>query len=524
MQLPGIRALGFLLIAATTIPTSYAQSESMSDAQWSADLQQLSASIKELHFKPFHVASEAAFDAAVAELTARIAELSDTEIIVEMAKIVATLRDGHSRLHIPRLYPELALPAELGHSGTPPPKLESLKFIQSPVRFGLFEDGLFVVGSTADYRHLVGQQVLRIDDTPAERAVAMTELVSFFENSWRAKLMAPDRLALPEVTEALGISHAADEITLTTVDTDGRQSTTSLESLSRPGERFVSGIDTSPHWLRNKDEYRWYDVLPDRDAIYVQVNEFEENPVSPYGDFVAETIGAARSANVSRYVLDLRNNFGGIGAWITPFVTGLVNSEFNEYGRLYILMGRNTFSASQFLIHKFEELSYAMFVGEPSGAKPSHFGDARRITLENSGLALRVSTIYWHSWLANDFRDAINPHLSVPISSSDVLGGRDPVLEAALEYDAPATLAAWMDEQFRQEKNQNALLLYQRYMSDATIENHEQAIPDLLAMADKLVDDGITRPGYFVYFIVNASYPGIRAVESGLERIEALLE
>ena len=523
MRTPIVLLLGCLLFVAASMPTASAQSRALSDEEWSADVRQLAAAIRDIHFKPFHVTTEASFDTAIEDLEARLGELSDAEIIVEMAGIVAALRDGHTRLHIPRLYPELALPAELGHTGTPPPKVASLMFRQLPVSFGLFDDGLFVIAATAPYQHLVGQQVTHFDNSSAEDAVAMTATVSYFENRWRAMLMAPDRLALPQVTAALGISDSSDAISLTTRNADGETATT-LPSLTAPGERFESAIDNTPLWQRNQDEYRWFEVLPDRDAIYVQVNEFEENPVSPYGDFVAETISAARQAKVSRYVLDLRHNFGGIGAWTTPFVTGLLNSEFNEYGRLYVLTGRTSFSASQFLIHKFEELTYAMFVGEPSGAKPSHFGDARRITLENSGLSLRVSTIYWHSWLANDFRDAINPHLSVPMQSSDFFDGHDPVLESALTYEPPATLAGWMDEQFRQEKNQNALLLYSRYMSDATIDDHRQVIPDLLAMADALVEDGIVRPGYFVYFLVNMSYPGIPAVEAGLERIQGLLE
>ena len=519
-----IRTLVLLAIAISMTCHASGKTRALSDQQWSDDLRQLSSSIKDIHFKPFHFFSETEFDAAIEELEVQIPRLSDSEVIINMAKIVAKLGDGHSRLHIPRLYPELALAAELGHSGTPPPKLISLKFQQSPVRFGLFDDGLFVVGARPEYRHLLRQRVLNIDETPVDKAIELAGSVSFFENDSRAKLMAPDRLALPEVTENLGISTSSDVVTITTVDGSGRTSKTALKTLDNPGHRFFSNTPTSPLWLKNKDKYRWYEILHDRDAIYVQVNEFEENPVTPYGDFVAETIKAARDAGVSRYVVDLRHNFGGIGAWVTPFVTGLVGSEFNHYGRLYILMGRDTFSAAQFFLHKFEELSYAIFVGEPSGAKPSHFGDAKRVILENSGLTLRVSTIYWHSWLANDFREAINPHISAPITSSDIFIGHDPVLMAALRYTAPKNLAMRMDEQFRQGKNQNALLLYQRHMSDARFGNHKQAIPELLKMADKLVEDGMIRPGYFVYFIANMSFPGDPETESGLERIEALLE
>ena len=185
-------------------------------------------------------------------------------------------------------------------------------------------------------------------------------------------------------------------------------------------------------------------------------------------------------------------------------------------------MGRTTFSAAQHFLHKFEELTYAVFVGEPSGAKPSHFGDGRRIVLDNSGLTLRVSTIYWHSWLANDFRDAINPHIPVTMSSSDY-PCQDPVLRAALEYSPPATLAAQIEEQFRLGHNQNALIHFQRYLTDGTIRDHRAEIPALLEMADRLVDDGLGRQGYFIYFLANLAYPGDPQVESRLAELREMM-
>ena len=81
-----------------------------------------------------------------------------------------------------------------------------------------------------------------------------------------------------------------------------------------------------------------------------------------------------------------------------------------------------------------------------------------------------------------------------------------------------------IDEQFREGNNQNALLLYQRYMADGTIRDHHTVIPELLTMADKLVEDGLIRPGFFVYFLADRSYPGDPAIESGLNRIKALLD
>lgn len=498
--------------------------QSLSPEQWQQDLDQLTTAVREIHFKPFHTLPEDEFQSAIDSLHERIPELTDQAIILEMAAIIARFRDGHSRVHIPRLYPELALEAELGHSGTPPPKVDALKFMQSPLQFQLFDDGVYVIAAIEQYQQLIGHKVLEFDNSTIEQALDAVIRVSFFENDSRAKLMAPDRLALPQVLHFLDIIDDADRFSITTEDSNGATRVSELTSLTTPGEAFVHRLpEPQPLWTRRRDQYKWYEVLPEQDAIYVQVNEFEENPPVPYADFVAETIASAREGNVSRYVVDLRHNSGGIGAWVTPFVTGLANSKFNQYGRLYILMGRTTFSAAQTFLHRFEEFTYALFVGEPSGAKPSHFGDSQRIVLDNSGLTLRLSTIYWHSWLANDFREAINPHISSAYNSDHYFAGEDPALESALTYIGSASLAAQMDEQFRQEKNQNALLLYNRYMTDGRFQNHRQVVPELLAMADELIDDGYARPGYFVYVMVNQSYPGDPAIEEELERLEANL-
>ena len=43
-------------------------------------------------------------------------------------------------------------------------------------------------------------------------------------------------------------------------------------------------------------------------------------------------------------------------------------------------------------------------------------------------------------------------------------------------------------------------------------------------MADILVEDGYVRPGYFVYFLANRTFPGDPVTEAGLERLQALMD
>ena len=90
------------------------QNRALSDDEWLADIDQMSAAIKDIHFKPFTEYSEADFDAAVDDLKSRVASLEDWQIIMGMARIVSPLRDGHTRVHLPRQYSQFAMEASWG--------------------------------------------------------------------------------------------------------------------------------------------------------------------------------------------------------------------------------------------------------------------------------------------------------------------------------------------------------------------------------------------------------------------------
>ena len=110
----------------------------------------------------------------------------------------------------------------------------------------------------------------------------------------------------------------------------------------------------------------------------------------------------------------------------------LLKSRFDEPGKLWILMGRRTWSAAQFLLCDLESWTGAKFAGEPSASRGNHYGDSRKITLPNSKVTVRVSTLYWQKWDPRDTRKWIEPDRKVELDFASYRDGRDPVLEAVL--------------------------------------------------------------------------------------------
>lgn len=112
---------------------------------------------------------------------AEVPKLSDKEVIVRLAALVALIDDGHTRLSIPREHPEIGL--EFGHTKTPGPAHEALEFRQLPLAFEKFDDGIYVTAAREDLVDLIGYRLEAIDDTSAADALAAVQAITFAENA-----------------------------------------------------------------------------------------------------------------------------------------------------------------------------------------------------------------------------------------------------------------------------------------------------------------------------------------------------
>jgi hypothetical protein len=93
--------------------------------------------------------------------------------------------------------------------------------------------------------------------------------------------------------------------------------------------------------------------------------------------------------------------------------------------------GRLTFSAGMNLASRLEHETHATFVGEPTGSRPNHYGEAVTLTLPASGITVRVcSTRYWQDSKPNDKRLWIAPEMPAPPSAAAFSRGIDPAMDS----------------------------------------------------------------------------------------------
>ncbi|MEL6944304.1 MAG: hypothetical protein AAFO82_16710, partial [Bacteroidota bacterium] len=95
-----------------------------------------------------------------------------------------------------------------------------------------------------------------------------------------------------------------------------------------------------------------------------------------------------------------------------------------------------TFSACQNLINELDNYTNVVFVGEPSSENINFYGDTRTVTLPNSNIPIRLSFAWWQDKPQWENGDWTAPHLAVEMSFEEYQNNEDPVLEAALNFDA----------------------------------------------------------------------------------------
>jgi hypothetical protein len=410
-----------------------------SDA-WRADLRFLAEELPRRHANLFHTMTRDQFEAAVAALDARIPSLAQHQVVAELMRLVALIGDGHS-------YVDLGEPGEA-----------KAGFRIYPLRLYLFSDGLFVRQAARSLAEAAGARVLAIGDTPVARAYErVSEVVSRDNASW-VRYVAPKLMAVPEVLHGLGVIADMERATIT-VERDGERSTIELRPLaSEAGVEWVDAAAAAdapvPLWLRDQQNNFWFEYLDDYEALYVQYNAVRDKPDETLAAFFGRVFDFADTHAVGRFVLDLRHNHGGNGYLNQPIVHGLIRHEqINQPGRLFTIVGRETFSAAMMLTVDLEKHTRTLFVGEPTGASPNMYGDNVPIALPNSGLVVKASALHWVYSEPRDARPWLAPDIPAALSSADYRARRDPALEAILPrtpQPGDAEAVAFPDRLFRE--------------------------------------------------------------------------
>jgi hypothetical protein len=384
-------------------------------AGWRSDLERIVPGMDRIHPNLTHGTTLAALEEAVRELTSEIEDSTDDELLVGVMRIVAMVSargcDGHTGVFA---------------WGTGSYPVESL-----PLRLWLFEDEVVIVDAMAPYEDVIGSRIDAVDNTPIADVLAAVDPLIPRDNEQTVQLLAPRYLLIPQVLRGLGLA-GEDPITLGITSPTGASARREIDPAQMAVYNEWAGSyglhlpeDPDVLSLSNLDDDLWWELLPDARTLYVQYNRVEDQPPQ-----VIDELGTAlRDADVSRVVLDIRHNFGGEVRALDPMFQLFDDPAVDVPGELFVITGRNTFSAGSMLLARLEAGTDATLVGEPMSGCPVFYGDTTEVPLPYSGLSLTVSGMLEVSVDPADERSNIELDQTVPLTREQWADGRDPALE-----------------------------------------------------------------------------------------------
>lgn len=424
-----------VLVLACLLPGAPAAAQSTDPAEWLADVDYLLAAMDSIHPAPYRKTSREGWESAARQLKARLPGLRYHEAVAGIARLVALAADGHTRLGQVRLADHEHVELELLPGGG----FET----EYPVMFEIFADGLYAVRASERHADLFGKRIVAVNGLPIAEVIDRLRPYISADNEIWVLYLAPQYLRSPAYIHVAGVATNTDAaLVLTAEDGAGRRIEVSVapEAASSPvnwieAESRLGTNRATPLYRRLTDNYDFV-YLEEARAVYMRYREVQNMPGESIAQFAQRLFAFVDSADVDRLIIDVRRNGGGNNYLNQPLVHGLIKSEkVNQPGKLFVITDRGTFSAAISFVGDVEGNAHALFVGEPTGSPINQYGDSRKVTLPTSGLIVRISELYWQLADPRDPRPWVIPDLPAPLTFADYVAGRDPALEAILDYE-----------------------------------------------------------------------------------------
>lgn len=382
---------------------------------WAYDIDLLRSEL--IRVNPVHRSEPlpAEFERIHAGLKRDIAKLSDEEIYFGMQRMLATLHQGHIALFVDDT------------ARTPNRYL--------PLRFYAFPEGLYVIGADEAHQNLVGSRIVRLGSLTAEEALKRRTDAQTVDGDMQHLWTGPSSLAETYVLRGMGAISDAARVRLV-IERNGRSEEIQVDTLAKsmPGrqDRLVApppGVKP-PLFLSRMDQTFWTETLPERRGLYVQVNNLIDSPKEPLAQFGLRLNDIIKKAAPRNLIVDIRHNNGGTTQRYGELLRTLIAYSRDPNHRVYVLMGRRTFSASGNFVTDLERLVDPVFVGEASSECCNLFGDPTSLYLPYSRVRGELTAVKWQLSTPSDRRREMSPEVPVQMTARDFFSGRDPVMDA----------------------------------------------------------------------------------------------
>lgn len=393
-----------LLLIIKNFITVSIKNEFITKEQWKKDIEYISKNLPKKHINLFFKIDREKFYNSIEKLENDLENLDSSEIQVRIMEIIASVGDSHSTIR------------------------NFQSNIIYPIKTYWFKEGLYVIEADFQYKEILGCKILSINNVPIENIVKNIDTLIPNENKFMLRLKEPEYLVDPKVMEYFKVTKGNNEMNFTLQDLNGGTFNTKVIPKRTNEIKYLplsDSVNIKPFYSEKEDAF-WSKYLENEKILYCQFNSCKIG--TPSKNDINSIITTVKEKKVEKLIVDMRNNCGGVYTGKNKFVSKIA-SITNEKSptKLYVIVGRRTFSSGILYVLEFQKLTNAKFFGEPTGGKPIHYGDMRNMTLPNSKLNITYSTKFLKT--STNEADTFTPDFIIEPSIKDYLKGIDPVIE-----------------------------------------------------------------------------------------------
>jgi tetratricopeptide (TPR) repeat protein len=391
-------------------------------AEWIEDVRFLKNQMVEKHSDISAMISVEELNDTVKEIEKRIPNLSDSEILMELFKLSSMPNDAHTFPF--RMFPCFDLNT-------------------FPIQVYDFKEGWIIIDAGREYKDLIGSKIIKIGSEYIEDIYKTYPLFLAAESEYAYKARFPymcfmaDWLAYHQIIENI------DKADFTLMKPSGEEFEVSIPTLKFYPHFLWSSIatvenSTNPAFINPREDNYKFELNKETGTLYVQFNLCEnQEGKETLDEFTKRLEKFVNNMNFERFVVDIRNNDGGNRVWsnFAKFICD--NDKINKQGKLFVLIGRRTFSSAVLFANQLQMQTNAVFVGEPTSQGPQFYGGPKFIELPNSKLVFMVSSHLAISGFPFDKRKSIIPDIFIENSYEDLITGKDRALDTIRHLTIP---------------------------------------------------------------------------------------
>jgi len=367
------------------------------------DLDEYADGIAHKHFHPFSHIKKSVFYEQIQLIKDSAARYNVDELLVRLMQVNALIEDEHTNIEYitPNIF---------------------------PFTFFWFEEGIYIKGTNEENRKLLGSKLIAVNDIPVSEAVDKITTLMPDKNPQNIKSEIGRYLCDPFVLHGLQLSAARNNVVYTFVGPANDTLKIAPKAIDWRKIKMLCECDNKKIFKNSDSSKHWFKYIDTGNYIYFKYASCYDDKQHPFRKVEEALVKEIDEKKPQKIIIDMRDNGGGYPRMLWPFINSLSRSPLNKKGGIYVLIGRNTFSAGILNSVSLKDQTYAKLVGEETSGSTSFFGGVQWFVLPETKLRIMYSTGYVAT--SENYKGSLKPDIIIPVTFADY----DKEIDAALQY------------------------------------------------------------------------------------------